>query len=391
MNKLYEKINKSIEDHVDDYMAMVKQMYDHPELGFQEFETQKLLTAYLEKAGFDVKKGVACETDYVAEYKSSKPGPVIAFMCEYDALPEVGHGCGHNLIAGIGIAAGEALKSIADDIGGTIRVMGTPAEENFGGKVHMANAGLFDDVDAALMVHPGTKNGLGGKSNAINPVKFEFFGKNAHGCHPQEGKSALDAAVMTYIQINLMRQFLEPNTFIHGIIRHGGGAANVIPAYASMEYYFRAPTMKYALEMTEKAKKCAEGACLATGTTFKTSIYECPYEDTLVNYTLADMLKEKYEMLGLEDIQPVNEVGGGSTDVGSVSYKCPTIQGGIKIAGDEVAGHSKEMACATVSPEGKAGLVNAAKGIAYIACDLITQPEKLKAVQDEFKKATQSH
>ena len=391
MNELYEKINKSIEDHVDDYMAMVKQMYDHPELGFQEFETQKLLTAYLEKAGFDVKKGVACETDYVAEYKSSKPGPVIAFMCEYDALPEVGHGCGHNLIAGIGIAAGEALKSIADDIGGTIRVMGTPAEENFGGKVHMANAGLFDDVDAALMVHPGTKNGLGGKSNAINPVKFEFFGKNAHGCHPQEGKSALDAAVMTYIQINLMRQFLEPNTFIHGIIRDGGGAANVIPTYASMEYYFRAPTMKYALEMTEKAKKCAEGACLATGTTFKTSIYECPYEDTLVNYTLADMLKEKYEMLGLEDIQPVNEVGGGSTDVGSVSYKCPTIQGGIKIAGDEVAGHSKEMACATVSPEGKAGLVNAAKGIAYIACDLITQPEKLKAVQDEFKKATQSH
>lgn len=389
MNALYEKIDASIEGHIDAYMSMVKQMYDHPEIGFQEFETQKLLADYLVKAGFETKTGVVCETDFIAEYQSAKAGPVIAFMCEYDALPEVGHGCGHNLIAGIGIAAGEALKAIADEIGGTIRVVGTPAEENFGGKVHMAKAGIFDDVDVALMVHPGTKNGVGGKSNAINPVKFEFFGKNAHGCHPQDGASALDAAVMTYIQINLLRQFVEPNTFIHGIIRNGGGAANVIPAYASMEYYFRAPTMKYALEVTDKAIACAQGACQATGTTFKTTIFECPYEDTLVNYALADMLKEKYELLGLENIEPVNEVGGGSTDVGSVSYVCPTIQGGIKIAGEEVTGHSKEMACATISEMGKQGLINASKGIAYVACDLITDPAKLQIVKDEFAKATQ--
>lgn len=389
MNPLYEKISHTIESHIDEYMAMVKQMYEHPEIGFQEFETQKLLVNYLTKAGFETKKGVVCETDFIGEYRSQKPGPVIAFMCEYDALPEVGHGCGHNLIAGIGIAAGEALKSIADEIGGTIRVVGTPAEENFGGKVHMAKASIFDDVDVALMVHPGTKNGVGGRSNALNPVKFEFFGKNAHGCHPQDGASALDAAVMTYIQINLLRQFVEPNTFIHGIIRNGGGAANVIPAYASMEYYFRAPTMKYALEVTDKAIACAKGACEATGTTFKTSIFECPYEDTLVNYALADMLKEKYELLGVEDVEGVNEVGGGSTDVGSVSYVCPTIQGGIKIAGDEVTGHSKEMAMATISEEGKQGLLNASKGIAFVACDLITDPTKLQAVKDEFKKATQ--
>lgn len=385
---LYERINDSIESHIDQYMDLVKSMYDHPEIGFQEFETQKLLSTYLIQAGFATKTGVVCETDFISEYKSQKPGPIIAFMCEYDALPEVGHGCGHNLIAGIGIAAGEALKSIADDIGGTIRVIGTPAEENFGGKVHMAKAGIFDDVDVALMVHPGTKNGVGGKSNAINPVKFEFFGKNAHGCHPQDGASALDAAVMTYIQINLLRQFVEPQTYIHGIIRDGGGAANVIPAYASMEYYFRAPTMKYALEVTDKAIACAKGACEATGTTFKTSIYECPYEDTLVNYTLANMLKEKYELLGVQNVEPVNEVGAGSTDVGSVSYVCPTIQGGIKIAGDDVAGHSKELACATISGEGKQGLLNASKAIAYMACDLICHPEQLKTVKDEFIQST---
>ncbi len=388
MNNLYEKMTQSIESHLDDYMAMVKSMYENPEIGFKEYKTQKLLADYLVKAGFETKLSVACETDFVAEYKSAKSGPVIAFMCEYDALPEVGHGCAHNLIAGIGIAAGEALKSIADEIGGTIRVVGTPAEENFGGKVHMAKAGVFDDVDAALMVHPGTKNGVGGKSNALNPVKFEFFGKNAHGCQPQDGASALDAAVMTFMQINLMRQFVEPNTFIHGIIRDGGQAANVIPAYASMEYYFRAPTMKYALEVTNKAIACAEGACKATGTTFKTSIYECPYEDTLINYTLADMLTEKYQLLGVEDIEPVNEVGAGSTDVGSVSYVCPTIQGSIKIAETCVTGHSKEMAAATISEMGKTGLVKAAQGIAFVACDLICEPEKLQIVKDEFAKAT---
>lgn len=388
MNNLYEKMTQSIESHLDDYMAMVKSMYENPKIGFKEYKTQKLLADYLVKAGFETKLSVACETDFVAEYKSAKSGPVIAFMCEYDALPEVGHGCAHNLIAGIGIAAGEALKSIADEIGGTIRVVGTPAEENFGGKVHMAKAGVFDDVDAALMVHPGTKNGVGGKSNALNPVKFEFFGKNAHGCQPQDGASALDAAVMTFMQINLMRQFVEPNTFIHGIIRDGGQAANVIPAYASMEYYFRAPTMKYALEVTNKAIACAEGACKATGTTFKTSIYECPYEDTLINYTLADMLTEKYQLLGVEDIEPVNEVGAGSTDVGSVSYVCPTIQGSIKIAETCVTGHSKEMAAATISEMGKTGLVKAAQGIAFVACDLICEPEKLQIVKDEFAKAT---
>lgn len=388
MNANYEVISNTIDTHVDDYMGMVKAMYDHPELGFVEYESQKLLVEYLKNAGFEVETGLAVETDFVATYKSAKEGPTIGFMCEYDALPEVGHGCGHNLIAGIGIAAGEGLKAIIDEIGGAIKVVGTPGEENFGGKVEMVKAGVFRDIDVALMVHPGTKNGLGGKSNALNPVKFEFFGKNAHACHPQDGASALDAAVMTYVQINLLRQFVEPQTFIHGVLKDGGKAANVIPAYASLEYYFRAPTMKYALEVTEKAINCAKGACEATGTTFKTSIYECPYEDTLVNYGLADMLKEKYELLGVENIEPVNEVGGGSTDVGSVSYVCPTIQGGIKIADSCVTGHSKELAAATISEEGKKALLNASKAIAYVACDLICDPAQMAKIKAEFDEAT---
>ena len=387
MEQLYQKINQSIESHLDQYKEIVKEMYENPEIGNQEFKAQALLSSYLKKAGFKVNNSVVVPTDFIAEYKSKKAGPKIAFMCEYDALPEVGHGCAHNLIAGIGIAAGEALKSIADEIGGTIQVIGTPAEENFGGKVSLAEAGIFKDVDVALMVHPGTGNGVGSKSQALNPIKFEFFGKNAHGSRPQEGKSALDAAVLSYININLLRQFLEPETSIHGIISDGGLAANVIPAYASLEYYFRAPTMKYAEIMTKKAIDCVEGACKATGTTYKTSIYECPYEDTLINYELADLLYEKYQLLGLNNIDLVDEKAIGSTDVGAVSYQCPTIQGRIKICDTSVTGHSKEMAAATVSQEGSLALVNAAKGIAYVACDLIVDSSKLKKVQTEFNQA----
>lgn len=380
-----KKIEASINEHLEAYMHIVKTLYDHPETGFQEYETQKILVDYLKNAGFSVQSGVVIDTDFVAEYKSKKEGPTIAFMCEYDALPEVGHGCGHNLIAAIGIAAGEALKSVIDETGGIVRVVGTPGEENFGGKVKMSEAGVFDDVDAALMVHPGTDNGVGSRSLAILPIKYEFFGKNAHGCHPQEGHSALDAAISTYTQISMLRQFVIPGSYIHGIIRDGGLAANVIPAYASMEYYFRAPTMAYCKEIASRAEDCVKGACLASKTTYKSSMYECPYEDTKINYTLADMLMEKYKELGVENIEPVDETPCGSTDVGSVSYVCPTIQGRIKIAGDDVAGHSKEMAAATISKAGKEGLVKAASGIALVALDLITKPETLEKVKKEFK------
>lgn len=382
---LYEKINESIELNIEDYKNIVKTLYDNPEIGNKEFKSMELLTHYLENQNFEVEKAVVVPTDFIATYKSQKDGPTIAFMCEYDALPEVGHGCAHNMIAAIGVASGVALKSILDDIGGTVQVIGTPAEENFGGKVSLSEAGVFDKVDVALMVHPGHENGIGGKSSALNPIKFEFFGKTAHGCDPYAAQSALDAAVMSFVNINMLRQFVKEGTYIHGIIRDGGEAANVIPGYASLEYYFRAPTMKYAQYVTDKAEECVKGACMAAGVTYKKSVYECPYDDTLINYTLAHKLKEKYNELGLENIKDVNEVPAGSTDVGATSYRCPTLQGGIKICGEEVNGHSIEMASATITDEGTKGLINASKAIAYVACDLIEDKDLLEEVKTEFE------
>ena len=378
-----EKLKHYIETHSAVYEAIVQDLYDHPEIGNEEFRSMGVLCDILRKEGFDVQSGYVVPTGFLGTYKSQKPGPVIAFMCEYDALPEVGHGCGHNLIAGMSLAAGCALKSVIDEVGGEVRVLGTPAEENFGGKVSMAQAHVFDDVGAALMLHPDTKNGLGGRTLALNPLKFEFYGVNAHGCSPQHGKSALDAAVMSYMSINLLRQFAEPNTFIHGIIANGGQAANVIPAYASMEYYFRGETMQYVKELSEKAIACVEAACQMSGCTCRVSTYECPYDDCVINYTLADMLKEEYEELGYVH-EGVDEVPGGSSDVGSVSYCCPTLQGYIKIADENVNGHSKEMAAATISAAGKQALRDGAYALAHIGLRLIQEETMLKKAKEEF-------
>lgn len=388
--KVKEIMLQKIESNVEAYMDLVQTMYDNPEIGNEEFETMKLLVNYLNKVGFKTTSGYVVPTGFLGEYDTGKEGPTIAVMCEYDALPEVGHGCGHNLIAGIGIATGEAVKEIIDQYGGKLLVVGTPAEENFGGKVSMSEAGVFDEVDVALMVHPGSKNGVGGRSTALNPIKFEFFGTNAHACKPQKGASALDAAVMSYLQINLLRQFVNQNTFIHGVIKDGGEAANVIPAYASLEYYFRAPTMSYAKEVTEKAIQAVDAICKANNVTYKTSTYECPYEDTVINYKLAEILTEKYTELGIENIYPVEEVAGGSTDVGAVSYRCPTIQGNIKICGEEVSGHTVEMAQATISKDGEKGLIKASQGLALTILELLENPTLLAEVKQEFEEAVKT-
>lgn len=382
---LREKVIASVESNIENYMQIAKTLYDNPEIGNEEFESMALLVEYLSKVGFDTQSAYIVPTGFLGTYDSGKPGPTIAFMCEYDALPEVGHGCGHNLIAAIGVASGEALKSVIDEVGGKVLVVGTPAEENFGGKVSLSEAGAFDDVDVALMVHPAVRNGVGSRSNALYPLKFEFFGKNAHACHPEEGISALDAAVMSYVQLNLLRQFVKPHTYIHGVISNGGKAANVIPAYASMDYYFRAPSFKYAKEVADKAVAIVEGVCQANGTTLKTSVYECPYEDTVINYKLAELLTEQYRSIGVENVEPVDEIATGSTDVGAVSYKCPTIQGFIKIAEKHVQAHTIEMADATLSPQGRQGLIKAAQGMALLGLQLIEEPATLAAVKAEHE------
>ncbi len=385
INMIKEKFTKIIEKELPRLFDITKSLYENPEIGTLEYKSSKMLVDTLKDYGFDITYPYIMETGYLAVYDSKKKGPKIGFLCEYDALPVVGHGCGHNLICTMSIAGAVALKSVIDEIGGAIYVYGTPAEENFGGKVQMAKAHAFDILDVALMIHPGTKNGLGGRSQALIPVKFKFYGKSAHASRPYNGASALDAAVTTYQGINMLRQFMKQPSFIHGIIKDGGSAANVIPEFASLEYYFRSETSSYASYLATRAKEIASSAAKMNNCTVEFEQYEEAYDDTKINYALAEGLKEAYLAVGLSDIKDVDENPSGSTDIGAVSKIVPTIQGNIKIAPPEVNCHSKELASATVTEEGRLAIKNGGLSLALLAYKYITDYDYQKKIWEEFK------
>ncbi len=377
-------IKNKIDNLTNEFHGYVVDLYNNPEIGNEEVYASKLLSKLLLDNGFETKCPYVLDTDFIGIYKSKKDGPKIGYLCEYDALPDIGHGCGHNLIGVTSILSAIALKEVIDEVGGSIHVFGTPAEENFGGKVLMAEKNVFDDMDVCMMFHPGSSNGVGSRSSAIVPIRFEFFGESAHGCRPYEGKSALDAAVLTYQSINMLRQFAKPGTFIHGVISNGGSAANVVPPYACLDYYFRAPTIAYAKEISEKAKNIASSCAQASGCTVDNSVYECIYEDTKINYALADALKVIMESEGLVT-EGVNEIPAGSTDVGATSYRCPTIQGSIKICDNNVNGHTKEFASCTTNEDGIKALNSGAICLAYLALECITNKKLLEKIKGEFK------
>lgn len=380
-----ELFDSKVGNELTELFEITKYLYDNPEIGMQEYKASKVLVDYLKKNGFKTQLPYVLETGFLGVYESTKPGPKIAFLCEYDALPEVGHGCGHNLICTMSLAAAVALRDEIDNLGGSIYVFGTPAEENFGGKVKMAQEGAFDEMDVALMLHPSCENGLGSKSCALIPLKCDFYGVSAHACNPYNGVSALDAAVSTFQGINMLRQFSRQPSFIHGIIKDGGTAANVIPEHASLEYYFRAETIEYCKELEAKAKEIAKGAAMMFGCKVEFSTYEEIYEDTKINYTLAEGLKEAYECVGLTNVLKVKEELGGSTDVGSVSKVIPTIQGNIKIVESTINGHSKGFAEATISNSGRSAIYNGGIALALTAHKYLTEKEFREKVWKEFK------
>lgn len=378
-------IQTYLNNTIDTYFEISKTIYNHPELGMEEYKSSALLCDHLEKEGFIVHRKYVLDTAFKAVYHGCKKGYNIAFLCEYDALPEIGHGCGHNMIGAISIASACALKKVVDEVGGSIYVFGTPAEETHGGKVQMSKAHAFDEMDVAMMIHPSSDSTLSSKSLALNPVRFEFFGQSAHACEAEHAKSALDAAVLSYMSINMLRQFVKRDTFIHGVISEGGKAANVIPAYACLDYYFRAPSSAYTKELEFKSEEIVKGICTSTGCTYKKSIYECPYDDSVINYALCDILKEEYEKLEVEDILPVQEIPNGSSDIGSVSYSCPTLHGYIKICDASIDGHTKAFACATISKKGKEGLLKGSIALANVARRLLCENGLMEKVKDEFR------
>ena len=380
-----DKMIKKQDELLEEFKGYVKEIYLNPELGNAEYKTSKLLSKVLVKYGFNTKCPNLLKTDFLGVYESKKEGPKLAYLCEYDALPEVGHGCGHNLIGVTSILAAIMLKEVIDEIGGSIYVFGCPAEENFGGKVELAKLNAFKCCDVAMMLHPSSKYAVGSRTQALIPVRYTFHGKSAHGCHPEDGASALDGVISTYNGISMLRQFIKPGCFIHGVITNGGKASNVIPDLAVIDYYFRAPNIKYANYIKEKADNIASGAALMHGLTFDKEIYECIYEDKKINYTLAKELKKIFKEMNI-DAEDVNEVAAGSSDVGAVSYQIPTIEGNMKICNNNICGHSKEFAAATISEMGTTALKNGSLALAKLGYNLICNKDLLMEVKNEFKK-----
>lgn len=380
-----EKIKAKVKSLMRDLEGISKFLYDNPELSSQEFKASAYLEDYLEKHGFIVEGGI-CElpTAFKAVYDSKIDGPQIAFLCEYDALPKIGHGCGHNLIAVMGIGGALGLKSVIDEIGGSIVVFGTPAEEICAGKAIMAKKGAFEGVTAAMIVHPAGVTKESGRTLAINALKFEFFGKTAHASScPEKGINALDAVILSFNNINTLRQYIGKDARIHGIISEGGKAPNVIPDYAEAKFYIREGTKKQLKELSDKVISCVKAAAFSTGAELKISNFELGSEDLQTNSVLSQAFNENLIALGEVKIEKA-DAPSGSSDMGNVSYVVPAIHPMIGMGDENLAGHTVEFAACTQTEKGKEALFKGACALAFTGFDIIACPELKDKIFQEF-------
>ncbi|MGE8203492.1 M20 family metallopeptidase [Heyndrickxia sp. NPDC080065] len=386
---LREVIIKSIEDSKEFYIEASHKIHENPEIGNQEFFASKTLTEILENAGFEVTRNVAGhETGFVARKASTKNGPKVALLAEYDALPGLGHACGHNIIGTTSVAAGIALAEVVEETGGEVVVFGTPAEEggpNGSAKGSFVKHGLLAGIDIALIIHPAGKTSLTTPFLAVDPLDFHFYGRAAHASgSPEKGVNALDAVIQLFNGINALRQQLPTDVRIHGIITHGGDAPNIIPEYASARFFIRANTWKRAEEVSQKVRKIAEGAALATGSTVKVERFQNEVHDFVINDSLDEIVGKELELLGEKVITETGK-GVGSSDAGNVSHVVPTAHPCIKIGPDDLIGHTNEFRECAGSPLGEKALITGAKALAFTGYRILTEPDLLEKVRADFE------
>jgi amidohydrolase len=392
--ELKTRVCEAVDRRASELIDVADWIHAHPEIGHQEFEAAKRLTDLLRRAGVQVDTNIA---GMATAFKAELPGkggdrPRLAILAEYDALPKLGHGCGHNLIGTSAVGAGLALLEVLPDLDGTVWVLGTPAEEsaapNAGGKVHMVNAGVFDEVDAAIMFHPASETTISAeRSLAARGFEFYFHGRAAHAAGaPEEGLNALDAVVLMYNAISMLRQQVRSDVRIHGIILSGGAAANIIPDYAAIRYRTRADDADYLATVVERVIACAEGAAKAAGCRLEWKEYMPPYENTVPNSVLLELIRENLRTLGLEVASERKQKGRGSTDFGNVTRRVPGAEARIAITDNwDVPGHSIEFREAAGSDRGRQAMLFAAKGLAMTAVDLLANPETLQRARAEFE------
>jgi amidohydrolase len=378
-------IGAAVDGLAGELETLSRAIHDHPELGYQEAKAAAWLGEFLERHGLKVERGVGgVETAFRASLETGD-GPTVAILCEYDALPGIGHACGHNIIAGAGAGAGAALAVVKSRLPrGRVLVVGTPAEEGGGGKVKLIRAGVFQDVDCAMMIHGFDRTILHQDLLGIVRITFEFTGKAAHAsADPWAGVNALDACVQTYTAVSMLRQQVRPDCRIHGIITSGGAAPNIIPEYAAASFYVRAPRIDTMWDLSRRVVACAEAAARATGATLKVDQADNVYEPLKRNQTLLDLFDANMRQVGLAEGTAIPD-RLGSSDIGNVSQVIPAIQPMIGIAPAGMAIHTREFAQAAVQPMAWTAMLAAAKTMAMTTYDLLADPGKVEAAKAEF-------
>jgi len=387
-----EKLKASVIEEVgacrQQLNELSQKIHANPEVAFQEVKAATWLIGYLKKNGFSIEQGICgLPTAFRASYGQGKPA--IAILAEYDALPKLGHACGHNLIATSAVGAGVASKLAVDRFGGSILVIGTPAEELYGGKIIMANRGAFDGVDVAMMMHPGVLNTAATRFLACQTLEVEFFGKAAHAAaRPEAGINALEAMLQSFAAINSLRQHIKDKARIHGIITDGGEAANIVPAHSAGHFIVRAEDDSYLDELKERVINCFIGAATASGARLQYKWAEVRYAPLQNNLTLARLFRRNLQSLGRRVHLFDPRIGIGSSDIGNVSQLVPSIHPLIAIAPAKVVTHSPRFAVAAASETGTRGLLDAAKALAMTVVDLVANPGIVTRVKEEFKRGS---
>src|ERR671922_188429 len=376
MSAAKDLIGPAVDALASDLETLSRQIHHHPELGYHEVKAAAWLTEFLDKHGFKLERGVAgIDTAFRATIDTGE-GPTIAILCEYDALPGLGHACGHNVIAAAGAGAGAALAAVRDRLPkGRVQVIGTPAEEGGGGKIRLIKAGVFNHVDAAMMIHGFDRWILHQDLLGIVRTGFEFTGKAAHAsADPWEGVNALDAVIQTFNNVSMLRQQIRPEARIHGIVNDGGAAPNIIPEFAAATFYVRAAELDYMWALQKRVIACAEGAAKATGCALK--VLQQPdnaYEPMKRNATLLELFRANARTFGVVE-SPESRERMGSSDVGNVSQVIPAIQPMVQIAPEGTPIHSRAFEEAAVRPLARDGMLASAKIMAMTTCDLLANP-----------------
>jgi amidohydrolase len=363
-------------------------IHEHPELAFEERHAHDVLTDILEGEGLDVERSAyGLETGFAARAGTS--GPTIAVLCEYDALPGIGHACGHNIIGTAGLGAGLAAASVAEEVGGRVLILGTPAEEGGGGKVFMAEKGALEGVDAAMMVHPAGADLRSMNAIAIQQCHVRYEGKAAHAAAaPHKGRNALDAAVLGYVNIAALRQHIRPDERIHGIFTDTGDAANIVPAKAGAIWYVRSPKFRGLDHLKQRVIDCLEAGTKAAGCTMTYDWKDPAYADLVDLEAFDDLYVANAARIGREVLDHRAIPGViGSTDMGNVSYLVPSIHPMIQVSPPHVAIHTEDFVQYARGPEGDAAVLDGAKALALTVADLWLQDGALDGVKAAFAAA----